>query len=145
MQIDLSPYQVYVLADRETLLVYYVGYSSNYLRRFLEHWHNWKMQELRSRGIDLIPYAVHSCATPEEAREYETRWILHCLQTYQPLVNYEAEDDLFVQAVRSIPLDTLNLPPDVSVTVTLEWLYAGPSSRIPRMLDRRKYPQLPLK
>jgi predicted GIY-YIG superfamily endonuclease len=117
-------YAVYVLFDPDTWLVYYVGQSQDYLRRFREHVREYNLvSELREQGIDLLPYPVMFCETREQALEYELRWIFHCYQTRQPLVNATVSNALWKWAQES-SINFLGLPPNakvknVLVTVTL--------------------------
>lgn len=113
-------FQVYLLVDYQSYLVYYVGYSKHYLQRFYEHCRrNKKIQDILSSGIELLPYVVEAVPTISLAMEYEERWICHCIQTYQPIANNEANNQELVYRIRNSSLDFINLPSSVEVFYAL--------------------------
>ena len=116
-------FQVYLLADYQSYLVYYVGYSKHYLHRFQEHCRsNWKIQEIFSSGIALLPYIVEEVETSSLAMEYERRWVYHCIQTYQPLQNHEISNSSLVKAIRATSVNFLALSKDEDVFFRLmQW------------------------
>lgn len=109
-------YAVYLLVDFETYLVYYVGMSKNYIQRFRGHINEaYRIAEIRAQGIDLLPALVMLLPTRELALEYELRWIYHCIQTRQPLINKETKQSFLTEYIQESSLDFLNMPASASV------------------------------